>query len=105
MIGSLFEVCHISIPRPRLIGPQGRSGAHLWMGSESKGRSTEPWRQNPHTGFSTGSDGASTSSSMALGKLELVQKAFMSPFNHKKSDSTRILSDRTYIQPSNLVSK
>jgi division protein 1 len=37
--------------------------------------------------------------------LELVQKAFMSPFNHKKSDSTRIFSDRTYIQLSNLVFK
>lgn len=28
-------------------------------------------------------------------KLELVQKAIMAPFNHKKNDSTRILSDCT----------
>jgi hypothetical protein len=75
--------------------PRGSTrGARLWMGSESKGPSTEPWRQNPTTGFGTGSDGASTSSA-AFGKLELVQKAFMAPFNHKKSDSTRIFSDRT----------
>ena len=31
----------------------------------------------------------------SLSKFDLVQKAFMAPFNHKKSDSTRILSDRT----------
>lgn len=69
------------------------------MGSESKGRSTEPQRQNPSIGSSIGPDGASASSSASLGTLELVQKAFMAPFTHKKSDSTRILSDRMFILP------
>jgi division protein 1 len=73
------------------------------MGSESRGRFTEPRRNLPPTNVSTGSDGASTSSSAVLGKFELVQKAFMAPFNHKKNDSTRILSDRTWIQLLNSV--
>ena len=38
-------------------------------------------------------EGATTSSN-ALSKFELVQKALMTPFTHKKKDSTRILSER-----------
>jgi len=68
--------------------------ARLTMGSESRGRSTDPRRQNARRGVdSIVTEGPSASSS-GLSKLELVQKAFMSPFSHKKADSTRILSDR-----------
>ena len=36
-----------------------------------------------------------TAPSNALSKFELVRKALMTPFTHKKKDSTRILSERT----------
>ncbi|TFK30686.1 Trp-Asp repeat-containing protein [Coprinopsis marcescibilis] len=40
-----------------------------------------------------GQDSSVNETTAGLSKLELVQKAFMAPFSHKKSDSTRILSD------------
>lgn len=40
--------------------------------------------------------GTPSSSNAVLDKLEIVQKAFLAPFNHKKTDSTRILSDRMW---------
>ncbi|KDR85253.1 hypothetical protein GALMADRAFT_218338 [Galerina marginata CBS 339.88] len=62
------------------------------MGSEQRGRSDNGRRQIPRSGLDE-APGASSSSTTAFSKLELVQKAFMAPFNHKKTDSTRILSD------------
>ncbi|KAF8167848.1 Trp-Asp repeat-containing protein [Crassisporium funariophilum] len=63
------------------------------MGSEPRGHAMDGRRQKARGGLDPiVTEGASTSSS-ALSKLELVQKAFMSPFSHKKTDSTRILSD------------
>ncbi|PPQ67375.1 hypothetical protein CVT25_005954 [Psilocybe cyanescens] len=63
------------------------------MGSELRGHSRNNQRQKAKNGLDpVVTDGASSSSS-SFSKLELVQKAFMAPFSHKKSDSTRILSD------------
>ncbi|KAL0950601.1 hypothetical protein HGRIS_007393 [Hohenbuehelia grisea] len=51
-------------------------------------------RRNPRPpNVYTSSQDASSSSNSGPSKFELVQKAFMAPFNHRKHDSTRILSD------------
>lgn len=66
------------------------------MGSDHRGRSTKDRRTNLTPGLDPIVTGASSSSS-TFSKLELVQKAFMAPFSHKKNDSTRILSEREHI--------
>ncbi|KAF8912915.1 WD40-repeat-containing domain protein [Gymnopilus junonius] len=64
------------------------------MGSEHPSRSNNDRRQIPKPGHNPSlTEGASSSSSSSVSKLELVQKAFLAPFGHKKTDSTRILSD------------
>lgn len=39
--------------------------------------------------------GSSTASSVP-GKLEIMSKAMLAPFSHRKTDSTRILADRMF---------
>lgn len=63
------------------------------MGSDQRGRAANDRRNNTTPGLDPIVTGASSSSS-TFSKLELVQKAFMSPFTHKKNESTRILSER-----------
>ncbi|TFK76686.1 WD40 repeat-like protein [Pluteus cervinus] len=61
------------------------------MGPSAKPRSSQDSRHNarPEPLVTT----AAPESASAPSKLELVQKVIMAPFNHKKNDSTRILSD------------
>ncbi|KAF9535760.1 WD40-repeat-containing domain protein [Crepidotus variabilis] len=63
------------------------------MGTESRGRSTQSRQQNARAGPGPSSAEPPSASGSGLSKLELVQNAFMAPFNHKKRDSTRILSN------------
>jgi len=73
------------------------SGSSCFMASTARGRSINDKRQNQrHAADSNSTEGASGSSS-GISKFELVQKAFMAPFTHKKTDSTRILSDRMFL--------
>lgn len=68
----------------------------LCMVSEPRARKFDQQRQTARGGSEPITGGATTSSD-ALSKFELVQKALMSPFTHKKKDSTRILSERMWI--------
>lgn len=60
------------------------------MGSEFAGRSTDRHARNARVPLDSL---AEASPSAATSRLELVQKAFLSPFSHKKNESTRILSN------------
>lgn len=55
---------------------------------------SEPRARKVDQTTSGGSITEATTSSNALNKFELVQNALMTPFTHKKKDSTRILSER-----------
>ncbi|RXW18437.1 hypothetical protein EST38_g7407 [Candolleomyces aberdarensis] len=62
------------------------------MASDHRHRASKDSRSTSRTAQSKPGVEAGTPST-GLSKLELVQQALFSPFNHKKSDSTRILSD------------
>ncbi|KAF8807652.1 WD40 repeat-like protein [Phlegmacium glaucopus] len=63
------------------------------MVSEPKARKIDQQRQTARGGLEPAITDGATTSSNALNKFELVQKALMTPFTHKKKDSTRILSE------------
>jgi division protein 1 len=62
------------------------------MASDSGGRPSEDRKRNARAALDSL---VTDTSAPGPSKLELVQKAIMAPFSHKKRDSTRILSDCT----------
>lgn len=66
---------------------------HLSMAAEAHGRLPDERKRATRSALDPLITDASAS---GPSKLELVQKAFLAPFSHKKRDSTRILSDRMY---------
>lgn len=54
--------------------------------------SQESKRQNARAAL----DSITAETGAGMSRMELVSKALLAPFNHKKSDSTSILSERKY---------
>lgn len=66
------------------------------MGSNGSGRGSKDGRQTSKPPPDSAATNGGSTSTGAFSKLDIVQKAFMAPFTHKKNDSTRILSERAY---------